>query len=135
MWRNTKVRKDPLRVQKLVKSLNVVTPKESASSDYKKLAEKIPLYLSKSLAQETENNYFLAFQRFQKFCDENEVPSLPANPEDILVYFVKLSEESESAAGVLQARSAIRHYKDLLNSDHLAVNVCITLPCDKNSLI
>ena len=38
------------------------------------------------------------------------MPSLPANPEDILVYFVKLSEESESAAGVLQARSAIRHY-------------------------
>ena len=49
---------------------------------------------------------------------ENNVPNLPSDPIIIMSYFIKISEESNSAAPALAARSAIRYF-NLLNRPDL----------------
>ena len=67
-------------------------------------------YVASSLSQSTENTYYLAFKRYEKFCLENQVKCLPAGTDHVSVYFIKLAEEHESISPVCQARSAIRHF-------------------------
>ena len=74
------------------------------------------MWLSQSKANQTEQNYFLSFQRFKVFCEQKGRSPLPSNVADILVYMMKIGEESESAAPVLQVRSALRHYNVLHDS-------------------
>ena len=101
---------DPLRVQKFVEKMCPVIEVPGVSEDYKHYARKLPEWLAKTKAPQTETNYYLSFQRFATFCEENGRQPLPSAVADILVYFMKVGEESESSATVLQARSAIRHY-------------------------
>ena len=102
------------RVEELVKTVRPEANLGPVSEDFRVYQDKLDLYLSQSLAQGTENQYFTAFQRFSKFCVENNFIALPSDPTVIMVYFVKLAEEANSAAPVLMMRSALRHY-NLIN--------------------
>ena len=103
--------KDVHRHGKLVNSLFTSFLNLSfASPLFIKCHEKIPTYLSDTIANSTADQYFLAFQRYSKFCVENGFPALPADKEVVLAYFVYLAEEKSSLSAVYTARSAIRHY-------------------------
>jgi hypothetical protein len=103
--------KDVHRHGKLVNSLFTSFLNLSfASPLFVKCHDKIPTYLSDTIANSTADQYFLAFQRYSKFCVENGIPALPANKEVVLAYFVYLAEEKSSLSAVYTARSAIRHY-------------------------
>ena len=106
-------KKDPKRNFKLVKSLVPSLNLLNKSQDYKKYASLVPEYLASSKAVSTNNQYFLAFKRFEQFCIENQVQAVPTNPDDLLVYYVKLSEESKSSSAVFQANSSIKFYNNL----------------------
>lgn len=68
-------------------------------------------------ADGTVNQYFLAFNRFSKFCVKNCVTSLPSHPEVIMTYFLFLASFAKTASPILMARSAIRHYNLLYRPD------------------
>ena len=110
MARQLRQKVDPLRVSKLVAQVCVIPNKPEASEKYNAVAKKLPEFLSSAKAPKTEQNYFLAWKRFEKFCDENNLVALPSQVEDVLVYFMSLAEDATTAAPVLQARSAIRHF-------------------------
>lgn len=88
----------------------IATMPEGASCELHSLSRKIPELLANSVAGSTGDKYMSTFKRFEKFCNENFVPSLPSDPVVIMSYFVKISDETNSASSVLLARSAIRHF-------------------------
>ena len=106
-----KKRKVEGRVESLVNdvrssSLNL----DGVSEEFRRNHEKISDTLTSGLAEKTREGYYLAFNRYADFCVRNAVPSLPADPEVIMTYFVYLAENGKTASPVLTARSAIRHF-------------------------
>ena len=85
------------------------------SEDFLKYYSKIDEAVASGVADSTNNAYYLSFNRFAKFCVQNNVPSLPSDPDVIITYFIKLSEEGKNVSPVLNARSAIRYYNLLQN--------------------
>ncbi len=85
------------------------------SEDFLKYYSKIDEAVSHGVADSSNNAYYLSFNRFAKFCVENNVPSLPSDPDVIITYFIKLSEEGRNVSPVLNARSAIRYYNLMQN--------------------
>ena len=108
------------RVKDLVSAVRQDVYLPQTSKDFQNCQAKIGDLLAGSLATSTENRYFLSFENFAKFCKNNGIPSLPSEPEVIMTYFVKLSEENKSAASVLMARSAIKHYNLLHKPDNIS---------------
>ena len=113
-----KVKKDPQRVKRLVNNvrssgvnLNGVT------EDFLKYYSLIGDKLAGAVAESSGNQYYLSFNRFAAFCVENNVPSLPSDPDIIMTYFIKVSQENKGAAAALMARSAIRYYNLLYRPD------------------
>lgn len=103
--------KDGSRVKDLVEAVRAPSlVSESVTEEFLRYNDKVSGYLASSLAVSTENCYYLSFMRFSKFCSENNVLSLPAEPEVLMTYMVKIAEEANSAKPALTFRSAIRHY-------------------------
>jgi integrase len=103
--------KDPFRVAKLVKNVRPQSrPPEGASLSFFNSYNKIEHYLSNTVAKSTQNQYFLAFKKFQDFCKENCILALPSDPTFIMTYFIHLAENSNSVNTVHVARSAIRYF-------------------------
>ena len=96
-----RTKKDPKRGLKLVKSLVPKLVCTNKTSDYRKDAALVPDYLASSKAASTSNNYYLAFKRFENFCSDNNIDPVPSSGDDLLVYFVKLSEETQSTASAV----------------------------------
>ena len=65
------------------------------------------LYLSiwhlQRLSNSTTDKYYLSYKRL-------EIDPIPSNPLDLMVYYIKISEELKSVSAVFQANSAIRHF-------------------------
>ena len=87
------------------------------TEDFMKYNEKVSDKISSCVADSTADRYYLEFQKFSKFCVENNVPVLPSEPEVINTYFTKIAEESNSVNPVNNARSAIRHYNLIYRPD------------------
>ena len=87
------------------------------TDEFLKYNDKISEKLCNSVAKSTGDRYYVEFQKFSKFCVENNVPALPSDPEVINTYFCKLAEESNSVNTVNNARSAIRHYNLIYRPD------------------
>ena len=104
--------KDPIQETRVFELVAAVHPvdNDEESSELGEYKDKINQYLASSLAKGTENQYFLAFQRFNKFWAENGKLSLPSDHEVVMAYLIKVAEEANSAAPALMMRSAIRHY-------------------------
>ena len=84
MSQQSRKKVDPLRVTKLVSKVVCEIPhKPEASAKYNSVAKKLPEFLSTAKAPKTEQNYFLAWSRFQIFCDKNNLVSLPSKVEDV----------------------------------------------------
>ena len=90
-----RTKKDPKRGLKLVKSLVPKIVCTNKTSNYRKYAALVPDYLASSKAASTSNNYYLAF------CCDNNIDPVPSSGDDFLVYFVKLSEETQSTASAV----------------------------------
>ncbi len=87
------------------------------SEDFKKYHSKIDDCLSKKLAHSSREQYLSSFSRFEKFCNNNSIVALPSNPEVIMTYFIKISEEIQSASSVLMARSSINYVNKMFRPD------------------
>ncbi len=112
-------KKDPNRVKRLVKNVRSSRINLSGvSEDFLKNYDQISDKLGSKLANSTEDQYYLSFSRFSEFCVQNNVVCLPSEPEVIMTYLIKVSQESKSAAAAFMARSAIRNY-NLLHSPHV----------------
>ena len=105
------------RVQFVETVIPVTVP--TVSRELQDLQQKIPAYLAGSVAGSTSGIYHNSFQRFKNFCISNGVPFLPSDPNIIMAYLIKVSENMNSAAPALAARSAIRHY-NLLHKPNLS---------------
>ena len=113
-------KKDPLRVIKLVKNVrHHSSPPVGVSFAFWRHFNKIDEYLSNSVAESTKNQYYLSFKKFDDYCKENNVFSLPSDPVVILTYFIHIAEKSNSVNPVHGARSAIRHYNLLFSPGSL----------------
>ena len=107
--------KDPSRVINLVQAVRQPTSLGGVTEEFDSYNAKISSYLSSSLAPSTSESYFLSFNRFSKFCVENNVPVLPTNVEVFMTFLIKISEEAVSAAPAKLMRSAVRHFNILNN--------------------
>ena len=106
--------KDPSRVINLVQAVRQPNSLGGVSEEFDSYNAKISSYLSSSLAPSTSESYFLSFNRFSKFCLENNVP-VPTNVEVFMTFLIKISEEAVSAAMAKLMRSAVRHFNILNN--------------------
>lgn len=113
-----KARKEEDREVKFVRALKSSSVNlAGVTDDFMKYHDKISDKLCNSVAPSTRDRYYLEFQKFSKFCVENNVPALPSDPDVINTYFCKLAEESNSVNTVNNARSAIRHYNLIYRPD------------------
>ena len=80
------------------------------TKDFEDNFNKINGYLASKLAKSTDGRYLSSFKKFEQFCTEKNVLSLPSHPEVIMTYFIKISEKSKSVSSVLTARSAIKRF-------------------------
>ena len=67
---------------------------QSVSTEIQELNRKIPCLLSGTVASSTGDKYFSSFNRFKEFCSRNNVPFLPSDPNIIMAYLVKVSDEA-----------------------------------------
>ena len=129
-------KKDPNRVKRLVQNVRSSRVNlTGVSEDFLKYYDQISDKLATKLAKSTEDQYYLNFLRFSEFCVQNNVISLPSDPEVIMTYLIKVSQESKSAAPAFMARSAIRNY-NLLHSPHVpsptdSADVAMLIKCIK----
>ena len=68
------------------------------TKDFEDNFNKINGYLASKLAKSTDGKYLSSFKKFEQFCTENNVLSLPSHPEVIMTYFIKISEKSIDAS-------------------------------------
>ena len=130
-------KKDEKRHEKLVRAIRVGDIRYGSlnlagvTEDFMKYNSKIDEIIANDIADSTSNQYFLAFNRFSKFCVDNNVTSLPSHPEVIMTYFNKIAHESQSISPVFMARSAIKYYNELHNpsikspTDNKDVSKCV----------
>ncbi len=88
-------KKDPNRVKRLVKNVRSARINLSGvSEDFLKYFDQISDKLGSKLAKSTEDQYYLSFLSFSEFCVQNNVVCLPSEPEVIMIYLIKVSQES-----------------------------------------
>ena len=131
--------KDPNRVQNLISSLRHSNLNLNFASDsFIRNHNKISEFIEEGLASSTNECYFLAFQRYSKFCSDNGFPSLPLEEDVVATYFIYLSEEKQSLASIYTARSALRRFSLVYRPNDFPItdgaNITMIVQCAKRRL-
>ena len=131
--------RDPNRVQNLIQNLRHSNLNLNFASDsFKNHHSKISEFIEEGLASSTNENYFLNFQRYSKFCVENGFPALPLEEDVVATYFIYLCDEKQSLASIYSARSALRRFSLIYRPNDFPVtdgaNIAMIVRCAKRRL-